>query len=457
MRIVFSILSALILVIFSHVVSVGASNIDVDLYVEGCNNNTVCEAVIGEDLASCPNDCTPPPPTPTPSSTSSQGGNSGTRSSPTDTSGGGVILDFVTVTQSSSTAVIRWQSATPVKTIVVWGARDGLDGGALAETDFTLEHSAKIYDLTPGTSYSFTLTLMDAFGKTLVYQGNFTTNTLDILVVGNVSRPIARFSGDQVALSWSNPTNENFDYVRIVKTVSTIPRGPFDGELIYEGRGQSAFDARQIDDATTYFYAFYARTQEGLFSSGVIVPFRITQESSILDNAYDGGEGIDVSEFGPIYHYPYFQHPLVNAQFDFIQDGKTIPFLNDQVIIDSSDDVEVVYTTSSNDDIDDILMFLYPNETREPFIISLVWDDVRGVYKGVIPGEYIYKKTRFFVVTESDGGRFGTEGYFIATDTPTSHSLIEKIFTESVAEYDIWLVVFFTLIGLYAILRIVLI
>ncbi|MFA7193727.1 MAG: hypothetical protein WC087_02325 [Candidatus Paceibacterota bacterium] len=35
---------------------------DVNLIVEGCNNNLICEANIGEDLATCPNDCSFIPP-----------------------------------------------------------------------------------------------------------------------------------------------------------------------------------------------------------------------------------------------------------------------------------------------------------------------------------------------------------------------------------------------------------
>ena len=149
-----------------------ATDIDtvpVNLHVNGCNNNGVCEAIIGEDILSCPGDCTPPPP-------------------PPPSGGGGKIIIF------------------PPKEL----------------------------DITPPQ------------------------NPLNVKAVG---------IPEGILLTWQNPPDLDFSYIRIMRNDKQFYGDPFIGKLIYEGK-KGYFLDKNVIEGKEYFYTFFSRDTTGNFSGG---------------------------------------------------------------------------------------------------------------------------------------------------------------------------------------------
>lgn len=94
--------------------------------------------------------------------------------------------------------------------------------------------------------------------------------------IPNVSNFSAIYLPDQirVELSWFNPDFPDFAAARVVRQTGSVPTGPTDGLLIYDGTGQSTFDAG-VAPGQTYFYAAFVRSNAGNYSSGAIASVTI--------------------------------------------------------------------------------------------------------------------------------------------------------------------------------------
>ncbi|MEK7208779.1 MAG: hypothetical protein AAB677_00790 [Patescibacteria group bacterium] len=90
--------------------------------------------------------------------------------------------------------------------------------------------------------------------------------------IANVSNFIANYLPVQnrIVLTWTNPDFPEFSAARVVRQAGSVPAGPLDGLLIYDGTGQAAID-ETIAPGQTYFYAAFVRATNGNYSSGVIV------------------------------------------------------------------------------------------------------------------------------------------------------------------------------------------
>jgi len=65
-------------------------------------------------------------------------------------------------------------------------------------------------------------------------------------------------AGDnQVALTWTNPGDEDFAGVKVLRKTNSYPANSSDGTLIYNGANQSYIDTN-VSNGTTYYYAIFA-------------------------------------------------------------------------------------------------------------------------------------------------------------------------------------------------------
>lgn len=78
----------------------------------------------------------------------------------------------------------------------------------------------------------------------------------------------------KVRLIWNNPNFRFFSGVRIVKSATSVPTDPNDGEIIYDGSGRSVLDGDVTPDSR-YYYAAFAYNSKGDYSSGVITDIKI--------------------------------------------------------------------------------------------------------------------------------------------------------------------------------------
>lgn len=227
------------------------NGIEVNLGVEGCNANGICE--LNENLLTCPVDCTPPP------------------SSSTTTGSKGSVpnISNVMVAPDFTNSFISWQSSVGTMSTVKWGQTVETKEGAIRSYSFALNHRMEIINLKPGTMYYFTIESEDAKGKTHVFGPSFffTKFLKDTTYPLSPRSSTISASPSGISLSWENPPDENFSYVRIMRHDDRFSGDPFTGKLIYEGTAETFLDANVVP-GKKYFYVIFSRDNTGTFSSG---------------------------------------------------------------------------------------------------------------------------------------------------------------------------------------------
>lgn len=147
----------------------------------------------------------------------------------------------------------------------------------------------------------------------------------DFLAVGILSARSAE-------LTWNNPSNtQGFEFgeVRIVRSL-TMPRGPFDGTLVYAGTGENVTD-RDLSLNTRYYYGAYVRNSiTGQYSAAAIASVFL---SEAVNACPPNCPPEDLFENFPLSPTPLGEFPFV---FDFIQQSEITKFNGGTVSIDGS-------------------------------------------------------------------------------------------------------------------------
>lgn len=240
------------------------------------------------------------------------------------------IIDVETIT-STSTATVFWKTTRQAVSIFSWGTTTEYTLGTFSELDLSLDHLSFLENLIPDTQYFFFIEVDDFTTGKQGYVGTFNTLPLpDIKPPTNIINLQAIGTEDAVDLKWSNPPDEDFDLVRIVRSEEFFPASPYDGKVVYEGRGESTRDT-DVNFGTTYFYSAFAFDKTGNYSEGSIAIGRLVSKGippEIIKEPFE--------EFPPSPEI----HPLLEElnlfHIDFIQDGKKIPHINNRVLIDGS-------------------------------------------------------------------------------------------------------------------------
>lgn len=309
-----------------------ASNIEVELNVQGCNNNNICESSLGENTSNCSNDCI----TPTPSGSS--GGSTPSYAN--------LILSDVEVRPGATSVVITWKTNRVSIGTLAWGLTNDYELGTVSEISYANNHSVKIENLFPNQTYYFRIDGQDTRQVVTSVKGlAFITLAIpDSSAPANISRLEGTIRGDAIQLTWRNPSDNDFDVVRVLRSETFFPKDPFDGKVVYEGRGSYTTDS-SIKSGATYYYAAFARDYAGNYSSGavvkIIVPTKITQ-------APDATSSVIII---PVVPDPFSQFPLVPVvgtkasttvnlvDFDFKQRGEKISFTQSSIQLDERDNV----------------------------------------------------------------------------------------------------------------------
>ena len=231
-----------------------ANGIGVELDVVGngnCNNDGICEA--GETPATCPVDCAPP---------RTSGGYT---SIPTN-----IYIYDLLVEPDFESANISWKSSVSTLSAIKWGETTEVKEGTLHSVIFARDHKVQLIDLKPGTMYYFTIESTDVNGKTNInppvyFFTKFEKNTAFPLSPRNVK---ASSDIPGITISWQNPPDPNFSYVRIMRYEDHFRGDPFLGKLIYEGTAEKFLD-KDVIAGKKYFYTLFARDTDGSFSTGV--------------------------------------------------------------------------------------------------------------------------------------------------------------------------------------------
>lgn len=227
-----------------------SSSVPVTLSVEGCNNNGICEAGQGEDTLSCPADC--------------QGGGGG--------GGGGNYFYEVHVTSDKTSATVTYKSKYPALATFRWGTTTDYSNGSIRENTYIDTHTTFLNTLREATQYYF-LIEGENTNRTFLprYTGTFTTlSPIDTTVPSPVQNFVATTNTRAVTitLTWKNPTDTDFEYVRIMRNSASGNTSPMVGQLIYEGNREYFVDTN-VFIFTRYFYTIFVRNSAGTFSNAV--------------------------------------------------------------------------------------------------------------------------------------------------------------------------------------------
>ena len=337
--------TALIIAIFALPVithaqyNVLSDTVDVDLIVEGCNNNLICEAIIGEDTLTCPLDCpVPAVVTPTPSA---GGGDTGNRP------GNRRVTDTTASQSGSSQLIIEQLEVTPgvvdvsfsfyTKSLTVASIRIGKTAAyeqtAVAEFGFRNTHSFKISGLQPETRYLYELFVVDAKGILQKQYGFFSTKSA--LSIPSIAQPLLDRTTDIKIIiddgvsyaSWNNPSQKDFEYVRVVRTTDAPTTNPTNGIVVYEGEANQFVDTGVVPNAR-YFYTFFSKYDSGLFSDGVPIEVGYNSDVDALQN---------LETYKPVFGNDTFSL----FDFSFSQKGESLEWKGDMLSLIPSTDVTV--------------------------------------------------------------------------------------------------------------------
>jgi hypothetical protein len=245
--------------IFNIAQASNTNGINVNLIVGSCNNNGICEEG-SEDMVSCPLDCTPLPPPPPKDKPSTGGYNSS------------AMFQNLTIEVGYTTAIIKWNSVIPVSSSVEWGTSPDYKDGITKNINYLFEHKVVLLNLKPNTLYYFNITVDNLFGvKTKLENQIFKTLSLpDSIPPANPTNVNATNSKNGITVNWKNPKDLDFDYIRVMRSEDRFHSSPFDGYVVYEGKGSYFLDSKVVLNKK-YFYTLFSRDTSGNFSSGSLI------------------------------------------------------------------------------------------------------------------------------------------------------------------------------------------
>lgn len=267
-----------------------------------------------------------------------------TFATPTSSGGGSgqYVYPFIyglAVSTTETEAIIRWNTVRETVGEVRWGFSGDYELGRLQETIYSKEHQVTLSGLIPGQEYLFSITAWNAFGLSASVPGFFKMIELPEYEL-NATQFVAKVEDKSIRLNWNNP-EVPFEEVRIVRGNGFYPSDPYDGTVIYEGKGESFLDT-DVFSGKRYYYGLFVKDPNGRYSSGLLasglVPLSGQQEVP------------EPPVFEQLPKAPTV-HPVIDAlsflDFDFIQDGQKInTFSRNSVSIDGSKNLTVLLAYS---------------------------------------------------------------------------------------------------------------
>ena len=178
-----------------------------------------------------------------------------------------ISVDVVTKTS----AVINWTTNESATSVLDYGLTVGY-GSSKSDASLLVNHTVSVTGLASGTLYHYRVKSADASSN----QSTSTDQTFSTLIdlpPGNVSGLIATPGDKTILLEWTNPTEEDFSGVRILRCLSGFPISPTDATCsIVADNSQVVFlNQNSLVNGTTYYYGVFAKDLIGQFASGALV------------------------------------------------------------------------------------------------------------------------------------------------------------------------------------------
>ena len=137
---------------------------------------------------------------------------------------------------------------------------------------------------------------------------------------------------ESINLTWQYPFQASIDSVKIIRSTKFFPTNLGDGEIIFEGNSNSVIDNNVIP-GITYYYAIFAKSASGVYSSGVLAQTILPKKGDIKSTI----KSVEILDRLPSATNvdPAFKG-LSFLDFNFIQDSILINHAKDIVPIDGN-------------------------------------------------------------------------------------------------------------------------
>jgi hypothetical protein len=239
----------------------------------------------------------------------------------------------LTVLPETDSATIQYETNDYIRGVIKWGRTTSYELGSSQEHAFLRNHETVIMGLLPETTYYFTIEGLNRYNKYgEIHSSTFTTlPAFDLFAPSNVTGLTAVRDGDDIELSWTNPSDIDFDKVRVVSNDTFYPSDIADGWVLYEGDSETTRDIDVPLQDSWKYYTVFSYDELGNISSGAVV--RVYLGESIFD-----ADEEDIEEVDP-------EKNDINLQLSdiiFSQDGNILEIKDNwSVTIDGSKQLQI--------------------------------------------------------------------------------------------------------------------
>jgi len=228
---------------------------------------------------------------------------------------------------------------------------------------------------------------------------------LDTTPPANISNFDAYSKDSQIALRWNNPKDNDFAGVMITRSETFYPENPYDGFLVYDGRGEYFIDSN-LNNGQRYYYTAFSYDEIGNLSSGAIVsavptffepqvppedlpPDQIPPEELPPDKEIPEEEILDEV---PEREIPEEIRRLTLDDFDFIQEGEKLNLIRGRLIrVDPEKPLTISIDYEKVPEVLKTIMVTLKKDNKS-FSFLLKIDEEKGRYYSIImppePGLY---------------------------------------------------------------------
>ena len=191
-----------------------------------------------------------------------------------DTSGGTaarVVLNDLTITPSLSSARLSLTTTRPARFEIRWGRTNSYELGYTVTDSYVRSYATTLTGLQPGTRYEYEVIGYTPLGTaTVLERGNFSTLTAqDSLPPANVSQLKAIAKDRDVLLSYT-PPEEEYSYIRVVRSHLGFPTYLDDGVIVYQGKDSNITDKDALKEYSPAYYTVFVVDGAGNVSSGAV-------------------------------------------------------------------------------------------------------------------------------------------------------------------------------------------
>jgi hypothetical protein len=185
------------------------------------------------------------------------------------------VITGIDISIETGSATVSWNTDEPATSVYLWGTNTQYADGSGTDPFLATTHVVVLDSLLSETTYYYIIYARDESDNVSTHTGFFSTpNEEDITPPANPSDFVADSDVNFITLTWINPDDEDFDFVKIQRSDDSFPLSPTDGDFVYEGTGVQTEDPGLIL-GVTYYYTIFARDTSGNYSSGALASAEI--------------------------------------------------------------------------------------------------------------------------------------------------------------------------------------